>query len=161
MPNPNAWWIVAFQGRELKKYCYIIFVMKYFYNFSTTLLGIGVSALAFYPGGPDSIPWLADLQINFFFPFFSFSSCCNHQTFLIRLATLKITQIFSPERASERKGVSTVEQFIWVNLYSLHLNCTHYSCFETWLSCKKSPKSNGRGQAASSSDTVHDADIKS
>ena len=46
---------------------------------------------------------------------FSFSSCCNHQTFLIRLATFKITQILSPERASERKGMSTVEWFIWMN----------------------------------------------
>jgi hypothetical protein len=26
-----------------------------------------------------------------------------------------------PERASERKGMSTVEQFIWVNLYSQDL----------------------------------------
>ena len=30
--------------------------------------------------------------------------------------------MLSPERASERKGTSTVEQFIWVNLYSLDLN---------------------------------------
>ena len=49
----------------------------------------------------------------------------NYETnlcpFLIRLATFKITQIISPERASERKGMSTVEQFIWVNLYSLDL----------------------------------------
>ena len=35
-----------------------------------------------------------------------------------------ITQILSPERASERKGMSTVEQLIWVNLYSLDL--TYY-----------------------------------
>ena len=40
---------------------------------------------------------------------------------LIILATFKITQILSPERASERKVMSTVEQFIWVNLYSLDL----------------------------------------
>ena len=39
-----------------------------------------------------------------------------------RLATFKITQIISPERASERKGMSTKERFIWVNLYSLDLN---------------------------------------
>ena len=30
----------------------------------------------------------------------------------------------SPERASGRKGMSTVEQFIWVNLYSLDLKYT-------------------------------------
>ena len=120
MPHPNAWWLGAFQGRELKKYCYIIFVMKYFYNLLTILLGIVVSTLAFHAGSRGSIPGSANLQINFF-SFFSFSSYCNHQTFLIRLATFKITQILSPERASERKGMSTVEQFIWVNLYSLEL----------------------------------------
>ena len=32
-----------------------------------------------------------------------------------------INKILSPERASERNGMSTVEQFIWVNLYSLDL----------------------------------------
>ena len=64
MPHPNAGWLGAFQGRGLKKYCYIIFV------------------------------------------------------FLIRLVTFKITKILSPERASERKGMSTVEQFIWV-IYTL------------------------------------------
>ena len=68
----------------------------------------------------------ANLQINFFS---FFSSCRNHQTFLIRLATFKITQILSPERASERKGMSTVEQFIWVNLYSLDLSCKHIPYF--------------------------------
>ena len=31
----------------------------------------------------------------------------------------------SPERASEIKGMSTVEQFIWVNLYSLDLSQIH------------------------------------
>jgi hypothetical protein len=66
-------------------------------------------------------PGWANLQINFFSSF-SFTSCCNHQTFLIRLATFEIIQILSPERASERKGVSTVERFIWVNLYSLDLS---------------------------------------
>ena len=64
--------------------------------------------------GGAVFPGQANLQTNFF----SFSSCCNHQTFHIRLATFKITQILSPERASERKGMSSVEQFIWVNLYS-------------------------------------------
>ena len=59
MPNPNAWWLGAFQGRELKKYCYKIFVMKYFYNFLTILLGIVVSALAFHAGGRGSIPRLS------------------------------------------------------------------------------------------------------
>ena len=39
----------------------------------------------------------------------------------MRLATFKISQILSPERASERKGMSTVEQLIWENLYSLDL----------------------------------------
>jgi hypothetical protein len=53
-------------------------------------------------------PGEANLQINSF-SFFSFSSCRNHQTFLIRLATFKITQILSPERAFERKGMSTKE----------------------------------------------------
>ena len=53
MPHPNA-----FQGRELKKYCSIIYVMKYFHNFSSILLGIVVSALAFHAGGRGSIPWL-------------------------------------------------------------------------------------------------------
>ena len=32
--------------------------MKYFYEVSTIFLGIVVSALAFHPGGPGSIPWL-------------------------------------------------------------------------------------------------------
>ena len=54
----------------------------------------------------------AILQINFF----TFFSCRNHQTFLIRLATFKITQILSPERR-----ILTVERFICVNLYSLDL----------------------------------------
>ena len=44
------------------------------------------------------------------------SQDCPHgeirQTFLIRVATFKITQILSPEGASERIGMSTVEQFI-------------------------------------------------
>ena len=66
------------------------------------LLGIVVSALAFHAGGQGSIPGQARLQLNFF-SFFAFSSCCTHQTILIRLATLKITQILSPERASEKK----------------------------------------------------------
>ena len=77
--------------------------MKYFSRYSSILLGVVVSALAFHTGDQGSIP------------------CHNHQTFLIRLATFKITQILSPERASERKGMSTVEQFILVNLYSLDL----------------------------------------
>ena len=36
-------------------------------------------------------------------------------------STFKITQILSPETGSERKRMSTVEPFIWVNLYSLDL----------------------------------------
>jgi hypothetical protein len=40
----------------LKKYCYIIFVIKHFFKVLTILLGIVVSALAFYAGGPGSIP---------------------------------------------------------------------------------------------------------
>ena len=48
MPHPNAWWLGSFQGRDLKKYCYIIFVMKYFNKFLTILLGIVVSAFAFH-----------------------------------------------------------------------------------------------------------------
>ena len=70
-------------------------------------------------------PWSVLLPHINFFSFFSFSSCHNRQTFLIRLATFKITQILSPERASERKGMSTVEGFIWVNLYSLDLTWTN------------------------------------
>jgi hypothetical protein len=42
-------------------------------------------------------PGKVNLQIN---SFSFFSSWPNHQTFLIRLATFKISQIFSPERAS-------------------------------------------------------------
>ena len=72
--------------------------------------------LSWMPGFTS--PAKQNLQINFF----SFSSCCNHQTFLIRLAIFKIPQIPSPERASERKGMSTVERFIWMNLYSLDLS---------------------------------------
>ena len=97
--------------------------MKYFYKFLIILFGIVVSALAFHAEGPGSIPLLGKFQINFF-SFFSFSSCRNHQTFLIRLVTFKITQILSPERASERKGMSSKEQFIWVNLYFLDLRFT-------------------------------------
>ena len=63
MPHPNALWLGAFQGRELKKYCYIIFVMKYFSKFLTILLGIVVSALAFHDGGPGSIPSLGKSSI--------------------------------------------------------------------------------------------------
>ena len=84
-------------------------------------LGIVVSALAFHAGDWVQFPGWANLQINFF-SFFSFSSCHNHQTFLFRLATFKITQILSPESASERKVMSTKEPFIWVNLYSLDLS---------------------------------------
>ena len=101
MPHPNAWWLGIFQERWFKKYCYIIL---------TCLLSLS-------RWRPRLNFPAANLQINFFF-FFSFSSCHNHQTFLIRLATFKITQILSPEKASEKKGMSTVEQFI---LYSLDL----------------------------------------
>jgi hypothetical protein len=59
MPHPNACWLGAFQGRELKKYFCIIFVMKYFYNFLTILLGIVVSALDFHAGVRGSFPWLS------------------------------------------------------------------------------------------------------
>jgi hypothetical protein len=59
MPHLNARWLGAFQGRELKKYCYIIFVMKYYSIFLLILLGIVVSALVFHAGGPGSIPRLA------------------------------------------------------------------------------------------------------
>ena len=48
----------AFQGRELKKYFYMIFVKKYFFPIITILLGIVVSALAFHAEGPGSIPQL-------------------------------------------------------------------------------------------------------
>ena len=65
-----------------------------------------VSALAFHPGGPGSISGKANLQIKFF----SFSSCRNHQISFVRLASFRITQIISPEKASERKGMSTIEQ---------------------------------------------------
>ena len=65
MPHPNAWWegafqVAYFQGRELKKYCYMIFVMKYFYNFLTILLGIVVTALAFHAGEPVQAKALND-----------------------------------------------------------------------------------------------------
>ena len=43
-------------GERIEKYCYIIFVMKYFYRFLIIHLGIVVSALAFHVGGPGSIP---------------------------------------------------------------------------------------------------------
>ena len=43
---------------SLKKYCYIIFVIKHFFRVVTILLGIVVSALVFYAGGPGSIPGL-------------------------------------------------------------------------------------------------------
>jgi hypothetical protein len=46
------------QGRVLKKYCYIIYVMKYFFKFISFLLGIVVSALAFHAGGRGLIPRL-------------------------------------------------------------------------------------------------------
>jgi hypothetical protein len=45
-------------GKRMKKYCYIIFVMKYFFTVLTILLGIVVSALAFHAGGTGSIPRL-------------------------------------------------------------------------------------------------------
>ena len=121
MPHPNAWWLGDFQGRELKKYCYmiyVVYVMKYFYKFLSILLGIVVSALAFHTRGLGSVPRLGKFQINFF-SFLSFSSYRNHQTFLIKSAAFKINQILSPERTSERKGVSTVERFILVNLHIL------------------------------------------
>ena len=96
--------------------------MKYFYRFLSILLGIVVITLAFHAGGTGSISWLGKSSKIIFSSFFTFSSCHNHQTFLTRLATLKITQILSPERASERKGMSTVERFVWLNLNSLDLN---------------------------------------
>jgi hypothetical protein len=40
----------------LKKYCYIIHLMKYFYNVLSILFGIVFSALAFHAEGPGSIP---------------------------------------------------------------------------------------------------------
>ena len=58
MSHPNARWLGVFQGREMKKYCYIIYKMKYFYTFLSIFLGIVVSALAFHAGGLGSIPWL-------------------------------------------------------------------------------------------------------
>jgi hypothetical protein len=95
--------------------------MKYFSELLSILLGIVVVLSPFMLEAGVQFPSKANHQITFF-SFFSFSSCRNHQTFLIRLATFKITQILSPERASERKGMSTLERFIWVNLYSLDLN---------------------------------------
>ena len=38
MPHPNTWWLGAFQGRELKKFCNIIFVIKYFYKLVSIIL---------------------------------------------------------------------------------------------------------------------------
>ena len=81
--------------------------MKYICGFLIIFFGIVVSALGFHAGDPGSIPQVGKFQINFFSSF-----CCNHQTFLIRLATFKITQILSPEKISDRKGMSTVEQCI-------------------------------------------------
>ena len=64
MPHPNAWWLGSFQGRDLKKYCYLIFVMKYFNKFLTILLGIVVSALAFHAEGSGPIPQIGKLTFS-------------------------------------------------------------------------------------------------
>ena len=86
-------------------------------RFLLILHDIVVCALAFH--GPVSIPrpgkssnWLFLLLLLLLL---------LHQTFLIRLITFKITQILSPEKASERKGMPTIERFIWVNLCFLDL----------------------------------------
>ena len=49
------------------------------------------------------------------------------------LATFKIIHFLSPKRASERKGMSTIEQFIWVNLYSLDLRSASHKFMEEIL----------------------------
>jgi len=45
-------------GERIEKYCYIIFVIKYFSEFVTIPLGIVVLALVFHAGVRGSIPWL-------------------------------------------------------------------------------------------------------
>ena len=52
----------VFQGRELKKYCNIIYVMKYYQVILLILLGIVVSALAFHDEGRGSITRLGKLS---------------------------------------------------------------------------------------------------
>ena len=69
MHQPHALWVGDFLGKELKKYCYIIYVvyvMKYFYKFLSILLGIVVSALAFHAEDPGSIPRLGKSSNNLF-----------------------------------------------------------------------------------------------
>jgi hypothetical protein len=79
----------------------MIFVMKYFYELVSILLGIMVSALAFHAEGPGSIPQLGKLQINFF----SFFSFCPHQTFLNKLATFNNHLKLSPlKKLLSQKG---------------------------------------------------------
>ena len=103
--------------------------MKYFYDFSSILLGQCFRVSGWRPGFNSPARQIIKLSFSPFLSFFSF--CCNQQTFLSRLATFKITQILSPYRTSERKGMSTVERFIWVNLYSLDLR--YIMNFRKWV----------------------------
>ena len=106
MPYSNAWWLGGFQGRELKKYCYIHNICnEIFLWFFTILLGIVVSALAFHTWGPVSFPGKANLQITLF-SFFSFSSCRNHQTFLIRFTTFNHSNSLPWKSFREKRNVN-------------------------------------------------------
>ena len=60
MPLPNALWPGVFQGRELKKYCYIRYLMKHLHLSLSIPLGIMVNALAFHARDRGSIPCLGN-----------------------------------------------------------------------------------------------------
>ena len=64
MPHPNALWLGAFQGRELKKYCYIIHVMKYFSRYSSILLGQCFGLSCWRPGFNSPVRQFSNLTFS-------------------------------------------------------------------------------------------------
>ena len=81
---------------------------NYFLPLQLSLNSVVVSAVAFHPGDPGSISGHT-FKLSFVFQLLRQVSWRKVQK---KQQPLRITQILSPERASERKGMSTVERFI-------------------------------------------------
>ena len=90
---------------------------NYFLPLQLSLNSVVVSAVAFHPGDPGSISGHT-FKLSFVFQLLRQVSWRKVQK---EQQPLRITQILSPERASVRKGMSSKEGFIWVNLSSLVL----------------------------------------
>ena len=97
---------------------------NYFLPLQLSLNSVVVSAVAFHPGDPGSISGHT-FKLSFVFQLLRQVSWRKVQK---KQQPLRITQILSPERASDLKGMSTVKQFIWVNLYSLDLSLHNNCC---------------------------------